>query len=174
MTGTRKWNSGIAARGSIYVANEQGLCLPRAGRNAYAYSYTQLLRYFFRYTATLRLRLQRPLSTATSTLNCHGATRNCDGYANCDSDANCHSLRLREPDGNPQTNPNSETPHDTEATPDSAAKAGHCESIIRWRMRLACTFRRPPKTGATRQSDTERESPRSSAREGACGPPKRK
>ena len=49
--------------------------------------------------------------------------RNCHGHANCDSDANCHSLRVRQSDTDTQTNAHSETPYDTEAAPDSAAKA---------------------------------------------------
>ena len=41
MTGTRKWNSGIVARGSIYVANDNKVYAFRVpGRNAYSYSYS--------------------------------------------------------------------------------------------------------------------------------------
>ena len=62
---------------------------------------------------------------------------NCDGHANCDSDANCHSHRFRQSDTDTQTNPHSKTPYDTEAAPESAAKAGRSPS----RLGSACVSR---------------------------------
>jgi len=41
------------------------------------------------------------------------------------SNANCHSHRFRQCHTDTQTKSFSETPHDTEAAPDSAAKAGY-------------------------------------------------
>ena len=56
--------------------------------------------------------------------NCHRDSHaNFDGHANCDSDANCHSHRFRQSDTDTETNPHSEIPCDTEAAPESAAKA---------------------------------------------------
>ena len=63
----------------------------------------------------MRHQLRRPRDCDS-----HG---NFDGHANCDSDANCHSLRFRQSDTDTQTNPHSETPYDTEAASESAAKA---------------------------------------------------
>ena len=69
MTGTRKWNSGIVARGSIYVANDNRVYAFRVpGRNAYPYTYSicvthllQLLQRRLTATATqLPRRLRRP------------------------------------------------------------------------------------------------------------------
>jgi hypothetical protein len=104
MTGTRKWNSGMVARGSIYVANDNRvLRVPRSRRgNAYSNAYG----------------------------NCYSHC-NCDGYCNSDSDGhrdwhanidpNCYGNC--ESDGNTQTDAHSEIPCDTEAAPESAAKA---------------------------------------------------
>ena len=128
MTGTRQWNTGIAARGRIYFG---------ADNKIYAFQRFQpeLLRL---------LQLLRPTPTATSTChtycnrdsysygncdtNCDGHG-NFDGHANCDSDANCHSHRFRQSDTDTQTNPHSEIPCDTEAATESAAKAGRSVTL---------------------------------------------
>ena len=114
MTGTRKWNSGIAARGSIYVANDNKVYafrVPGGGTPTPTPTATA--------TAT-----PTPTATATATATATSTptstpTATATGYANIDP--NCH--RNRESDANPQTNTHSETPYDTEAAPDSAAKA---------------------------------------------------
>ena len=88
----------------------------------------QLLRSHATATAT---RLQRYCNIYTNGHRDCDSHSNFDGHANCDSDANCHSLRFRQSDTDTQTNPHSETPYDTEAAPDSAAKAGRSEPVIR-------------------------------------------
>ena len=103
MTGTRKWNSGIAARGSIYVANDNKVYAFRVPAGTPTPTPTATARSL---PLLPRLRQQRQRNSNIYT-NCHC---DCDGHANCDSDANCYSLRLREPDGNTQTNAHSETP----------------------------------------------------------------
>ena len=45
--------------------------------------------------------------------------------------ANCYSDRFRQCNTDTQTKPHSETSHDTEAAPESAAKAGRSEPVIR-------------------------------------------
>ena len=161
MTGTRKWNSGIAARGSIYIANDNKVYafrVPGGGTPTPTPTATA--------TAT-----PTPTATATATAqhcncNCYGnfhsniytnVHRDCDSHGNFESnchrdchgniesnvDPNCH--RKWESDANPQTNAHSEIPHDTEAAPDSAAKAvGRANN---WeRTRRACCFRRRAET----------------------------
>ena len=122
MTGTRQWNTGMVVRGRIYFGADNRV-------------------YAFRLPAgtPTPTPTASPTATATATAtatrygdcNCNCKQRNFHGHANCDSDANCHSLRLRQPDTDTQTNPHSKTPHDTEAAPESAAKARRFEPVIR-------------------------------------------
>ena len=127
MTGTRQWNTGMVARGRIYFGADNKV-------------------YAFRLPAGTPTPTPTASPTATATAhrdrnfhcysdcncncniytNCHrdcDSHGNFDGHANCDSDANCHSHRFRQSDTDTQTNPHSETPYDTEAAPESAAKA---------------------------------------------------
>ena len=101
MTGTRKWNSGIAARGSIYVANDNRVYAFRMPRgtptptptatatllatdtptphsNSYGYA---------EWTATATATAERPDPDG------HG---NFDGHDNCNSHANSHSHGFRQ------------------------------------------------------------------------------
>ena len=97
MTGTRQWNTGMVARGRIYFGADNKI-------------------YAFRLPAGT-LRLRRLLASnfhSNIYTNC-----DCDWHANIDP--NSHGKW--ESDANTQTNTHSETPHDTEAAPDSAAKA---------------------------------------------------
>ena len=59
------------------------------------------------------------------------ATANATATATANIDPNSHSHCFRQSDTDTQTNPHSETPHDTEAAPDSAAKAERSEPMIR-------------------------------------------
>ena len=105
MTGTRQWNTGIAARGRIYFGADNKI-------------------YAFRLPAgtPTPTPTASPTPTATSTPN---------GDCNSDTDGTRLPRQHRpqqprqaaESDANTQTNTHSETPHDTEAAPDSAAKA---------------------------------------------------
>ena len=68
-------------------------------------------------------------------------------YAHAYSYANsASSVANRDCDFHTQTKPHSETSHYAEAAPESAAKARRSEPVIRWRMRLACWFRRRAET----------------------------
>ena len=130
--------------------------------------------------------------------------RHCYGYGNCDSNCDATATATASatptatatatatatpivtptptatasasgsPTADTQTNPHSETPHDTEAAPDSAAKAGRSEPVIRVahasRVHVSAAS---PKTGATRQSDTERERPRLAKAFGVARSPRR-
>ena len=130
MTGTRKWNSGIAARGSIYVANDNKVYafrIPTGGTP----TPTRLLQPLLR-PLLLHCHSNGYCNCYTMVLLHHCDSHgNFDSHANCDSDANCHSLRFRQSDSDTQTNPHSETPYDTEAAPESAAKTGRSEPMIR-------------------------------------------
>ena len=169
MTGTRKWNSGMVARGSIYVANDNKVYAFRVpGRNAYANAY----------------------SNCCVHSHCY---RDCDSNGNCNSNiyTNCHCdcdeprqsvtptpTATASASGSPTATPRpipTPRPHTTprpRPTPPPRPGARVDDQVAHAsRVHVSAPS---PKTGATRQSDTERESPRSSAREGACGPPKRK
>ena len=174
MTGTRKWNTGIVARGSIYVANDNRVYAFRIPfrRNAYSNSYSNCDFYCHTYcnrysygkcdtncysNSCVHTHCYRDCYSdscvythcyrdsygygkcdtncdgnrnSDGNRNCHGncdANRNSDGNcncdANCDSDADCHSHRFRQSDTDTETKPHSETSHDAEAAPDTAAKA---------------------------------------------------
>ena len=76
------------------------------------------------------LRVQRTTPTATHS-DGHSYSY---GHRDCDaneSDGNCHCHRFRQSDTNTQTNAHSETTYDTEAAPESAAKAERSEPMIR-------------------------------------------
>ena len=100
MSGTRKWNSGIVACGSIYVANDNKV-------------------YAFRVPGGTPTPTPTPTATPTATATVTAtvtptASRNCHG--NWESDSNT------------QTNAHSEIACDTEAAADSTAKAGRSVS----------------------------------------------
>ena len=118
MTGTRQWNSGIAARGSIYVANDNRVYAFVSGDPPTPGSATHATP-----TPTAG---KAHNATATNHATRHG---NCDADRN--SDGNCHSHRFRQSDAYTQTNAHSETTYDTEAAPESAAKAERSEPMIR-------------------------------------------
>ena len=84
MSGTRKWNSGIVARGSIYVANDNKVyAFPCSGRNAYTHAYSTA-------TATATV---TPTATATAT-----PTSTPTATASC-------GVRQRHPDQRPLRDP---------------------------------------------------------------------
>ena len=113
MTGTRKWNSGIVARGSIYVANDNKVYAFRVPGGTPTPTPTP--------TAT-PLPPRRRLHYTDGHRDCHAnIDPNCHG--NCESDSDCHSHRFRQSDAYAQTNAHSEIACDTEAAPESAAKA---------------------------------------------------
>ena len=103
MTGTRKWNSGIAARGSIYVANDNKVYafrIPVGGTLRLPQLLQQLLRSHRLRQLLLRShplpqQLLRSHSTATATAahsHCHGnchANGNSDGNGDCNRNFNC-------------------------------------------------------------------------------------
>ena len=104
MSGTRKWNSGIVARGSIYVANDNKVYAFRVPGGTPTPTPTPTATPTATATATATV---TPTATATAT-----PTSTPTATASCESDSDT------------QTNAYSEIACDTEAAPDSAAKAG--------------------------------------------------
>ena len=102
MSGTRKWNSGIVARGSIYVANDNKV-------------------YAFRVPGGTPTPTPTPTATPTATVT-PTATATATPTSTPTATATAES------DSNTQTNAHSEIPCDTEAAADSAAKAGRSVS----------------------------------------------
>ena len=110
MSGTRKWNSGIVARGSIYVANDNKV-------------------YAFRVPGGTPTPTPTPTATPTATVHT-------DGHRDCHANINPNCHGNWESDNNTQTNAHSKIACDTEAAADSTAKAyavtGQCRlSVVR-------------------------------------------
>ncbi len=120
MTGTQQWNTGIVARGRIYFG---------ANNKVYAFMLPA--------GTPTPTPTASPTPTATSTATGTAtptatatATAMVSATPTATADANCNST-ASDCDCDTQTNAHSETPHDTEAAPDSAAKTEHSESMIR-------------------------------------------
>ena len=115
MTGTRQWNTGMVARGRIYFGADNKIYafrVPGGGTPTPTPTATATSTATATATATVSA---TPTATATATSTATPSVT---------PTANCHSHCFRQSDTDTQTNAHSEIPYDTEAAPDSAAKAG--------------------------------------------------